>query len=104
MTILARSIRHTKAAAWFRARAADDPALLPQLLQPLSNRRRFLAVPCATWIVLAMLPAAALADSFVRLDYNLALASHSRNTVFLQLFGDRPLTQNNFLQYVNAGA
>ena len=38
------------------------------------------------------------------LDYNVALASHSRNTVILQLFGDRPLTQNNFLQYVNAGA
>ena len=35
------------------------------------------------------------------LDYNLTLSSHSRDTVFLELFDDKPLTTANFLQYVN---
>lgn len=84
-------------------RAADDSAVL-LLLRLLPNRWRYLIAACAVVIALAALPRDARADTFVRLDYNLALASHSRNTVILQLFGDRPLTQNNFLQYVNAGA
>ena len=41
------------------------------------------------------------ASQFVRLDYNLTLDTRSRDTVFIELFDDRPLTQANFLQYVN---
>jgi cyclophilin family peptidyl-prolyl cis-trans isomerase len=35
------------------------------------------------------------------LDYNLTLGNRSRDTVFIELFDDRPLTRDNFLQYVN---
>jgi cyclophilin family peptidyl-prolyl cis-trans isomerase len=45
----------------------------------------------------------AAANQFVRLDYNLTLNSRSRATVFIELFDDRPLTRDNFMQYVNAG-
>jgi cyclophilin family peptidyl-prolyl cis-trans isomerase len=38
---------------------------------------------------------------FVRLDYNLTLGNRSRDSVFIELFDDRPLTRDNFLQYVN---
>ena len=41
------------------------------------------------------------ADQFVRLDYNLTLNSRSRDTAFIQVFDDRPLTSANFMQYVN---
>jgi cyclophilin family peptidyl-prolyl cis-trans isomerase len=40
-------------------------------------------------------------NAFVRLDYNLTLGNRSRDTVFFELFDDRPLTRDNFLQYVN---
>ncbi|MEX2306676.1 MAG: peptidylprolyl isomerase [Pirellulales bacterium] len=43
------------------------------------------------------------ANQFVRLDYNLTLSSRSRNAVFIELFDDRPLTRDNFMQYVNGG-
>lgn len=43
------------------------------------------------------------AATFVRLDYNLTLQNRSRNTVFIELFDDRPLTRANFLQYVSGG-
>jgi len=46
---------------------------------------------------------AGAANSFVRFDYNLTLQDRSRNTVFIELFDDRPLTTNNLLQYVNGG-
>ena len=35
------------------------------------------------------------------LDYNLTLNSRSRDTVFFELFDDKPLTVANFLKYVN---
>jgi cyclophilin family peptidyl-prolyl cis-trans isomerase len=41
------------------------------------------------------------ANQFVRLDYNLTMASRSRDTIFIELFDDRPLTRDNFLKYVN---
>ncbi len=41
------------------------------------------------------------ADQFVKLDYNLTLNSRSRDTAFIQVFDDRPLTSANFMQYVN---
>ncbi len=43
------------------------------------------------------------ANTFVRLDYNLFLASQFQNTVFIELFDDRPLTRDNFLQYIDGG-
>ena len=38
---------------------------------------------------------------YVRLDYNLTLNTRSRNTVFIEVFDDKPLTQANFMEYVN---
>jgi cyclophilin family peptidyl-prolyl cis-trans isomerase len=50
------------------------------------------------------LPSPAFASKFVRLDYNLFLANTGlRHSVFLELFDDRPITQSNFLAYVNGG-
>lgn len=43
------------------------------------------------------------ANSFVRLDYNLTLQTSSRDSVFIELFDDRPLTRSNFLTYVSGG-
>jgi cyclophilin family peptidyl-prolyl cis-trans isomerase len=78
---------------------------LPGLALRRPRQRRWLALASygALGLAFAISPVSAVADSFVRLDYNIALASHSRNTVFLRLFDDRPLTESNFLQYVNAG-
>ncbi len=49
----------------------------------------------------AIAPLAAKASQYVELDYNLTLAGRARNSVFLELFDDKPLTETNFLQYVN---
>lgn len=46
---------------------------------------------------------AANANQFVQLDYNLTLSGRSRDTVFFELFNDKPLTSANFMQYVNGG-
>lgn len=45
----------------------------------------------------------ARANSFVKLDFNLTLQAGSRDTVFIELFDDRPRTRDNFLAYVNGG-
>ncbi len=53
-------------------------------------------------IVLVLLAdPAAKASQYVELDYNLTLSGHARNSVFLELFDDRPATTANFLSYVN---
>lgn len=46
----------------------------------------------------------AIANSFVRMDYNLFTTSRARGTIFIELFDDRPITRDNFLTYVNNGA
>lgn len=51
----------------------------------------------------SFLSSTARADSFVEFDYNIFSATRARGTVFLELFDDRPLTEANFLQYVNGG-
>ncbi len=45
------------------------------------------------------------ADSFVAFDYNISLplANRLMGTVFIELYDDRPVTRDNFLQYVNSG-
>lgn len=53
--------------------------------------------------LLALACAPAFASQFVRLDYNITMASRARDAVFIELFDDKPLTQANFMQYVNAG-
>ncbi len=73
-------------------------ALAPRSLWPAS---------AVFWTLIAyfatMLGApAADANPFVRMDYNL-FTSRARGTVFIELFDDRPLTRDNFLQYVNGG-
>jgi peptidyl-prolyl cis-trans isomerase A (cyclophilin A) len=65
----------------------------------LSAMRRFRALV----FVFAALPAIARGNAFVQFDYNLTLEGRSRDTVIIELFDDRPLTRDNFLQYVNAG-
>lgn len=52
-------------------------------------------------LLAGLISASARGNAFVRLDYNLTLNNRSRDTVFVELFDDRPLTRNNFLQYVN---
>src|SRR6187200_3010977 len=43
----------------------------------------------------------ATASQYVMLDYNLTLNTRARDTVFLELFDDKPLNVANFLKYVN---
>jgi cyclophilin family peptidyl-prolyl cis-trans isomerase len=57
---------------------------------------------CAVLALILCAPTAA-ANSFVQLDFNLTMQSRSRHTVFIELFDDRPLTRDNFLQYVENG-
>ncbi|MEX2172626.1 MAG: peptidylprolyl isomerase [Pirellulales bacterium] len=60
-------------------------------------------LPALIWGLVALSASIGYGNSFVQLDYNLTLAGRSRSTVFIELFDDRPLTRDNFLQYVNAG-
>jgi cyclophilin family peptidyl-prolyl cis-trans isomerase len=46
---------------------------------------------------------AALANQWARLDYNISLDGRARDTVFIELFDDKPITRNNFMAYVNGG-
>jgi cyclophilin family peptidyl-prolyl cis-trans isomerase len=46
-------------------------------------------------------PSCALASQWVALDFNLTTNPRSRDTVFVELFDDKPLTTANFLSYVN---
>jgi cyclophilin family peptidyl-prolyl cis-trans isomerase len=71
-----------------------DRAFLPR------HRRR------TTWCALGFLAglvacSTVYGNRFVQLDYNLTLEPRSRDTVFIELFDDKSLTTNNFLQYVN---
>jgi cyclophilin family peptidyl-prolyl cis-trans isomerase len=52
-------------------------------------------------VVAGFLCSVADASQYVMLDYNLTMNTRSRDTVFLELFDDKPLTTANFLQYVN---
>jgi len=66
--------------------------------------RRLVAAPVFAGVLcVGLLPLAAWSNQFVKLDYNLTLSNRSRDTVFIELFDDRPLTRDNFMQYVNAG-
>ena len=67
----------------------------------VSSASRWL--PALIWLSIALPASSGYGNSFVQLDYNLTQASRSRSTVFIELFDDRPLTRDNFLQYVNAG-
>jgi cyclophilin family peptidyl-prolyl cis-trans isomerase len=54
-------------------------------------------------VIAGGLPADARAHQYVALDYNLTLNARSRDTVFIEIFDDKPLTQANFMAYVNGG-
>jgi cyclophilin family peptidyl-prolyl cis-trans isomerase len=77
----------------FRCRAADRARL----------RRTVFGWGLAALACLCFHGAELRANPFVRLDYNLSFGNRFRETVFLELFDDRPLTRDNFLAYVNAG-
>jgi cyclophilin family peptidyl-prolyl cis-trans isomerase len=66
----------------------------------LANSRR-----CAGIAAVVLLWANSLqASTFVRMDYNFFNANlRYSQSVFIELFDDRPITRNNFLQYVDAG-
>jgi cyclophilin family peptidyl-prolyl cis-trans isomerase len=57
----------------------------------------------ALCLLVAFTAADALANPVVRIDYNRPLTSRLRRTAFIQLYDDRPLTRDNFLQYVDGG-
>lgn len=54
-------------------------------------------------VAIVALPVPAIANQYVRVDYSLTLQNHNRGTVFIELFDDRPLSRDNFMQYVNGG-
>ncbi len=69
---------------------------------PIGKRALWTLLICTSaWQSLAF---EALGNSFVRMDFSLSLNAQNRNTVFIELFDDRPLTRDNFLAYVNGGA
>jgi cyclophilin family peptidyl-prolyl cis-trans isomerase len=45
----------------------------------------------------------AFGNAFVQMEFNVASTNRQRDAVFIELFDDRPLTRDNFLQYVNGG-
>jgi cyclophilin family peptidyl-prolyl cis-trans isomerase len=95
----------------FLSRPCADSSLRPNSTQhgarnglvcrPTSNWLRLTAAWLFCCAIVALPTREASASKYVSLDYNLTLNSRSRDTVFLELFDDRPLTQANFLQYVN---
>jgi cyclophilin family peptidyl-prolyl cis-trans isomerase len=58
-------------------------------------------VLATAWIALAS--STAMANQWARLDYNISLDGRARDTVFIELFDDKPITRNNFMAYVNGG-
>lgn len=68
-----------------------------------SNVARFSLLILLVATATVLLADAVSANPFVRFDFNLTLQDRSRNTVFMEVFDDRPLTRDNFLQYVNGG-
>jgi cyclophilin family peptidyl-prolyl cis-trans isomerase len=71
------------------------------LSRKLNMRRIAYHALSMSMIAFASLPT--YGSQFVRLDHNLALNSRARDAVFFELFDDRPLSQANFMQYVNGG-
>src|SRR6476661_256408 len=85
---------------------------------PLGEHRRFGGPSAGKWaaslllviIATGLACATAAANQFVLLDFNLSLSPtppatpRFRDTVFIELFDDRPLSRDNFLAYVNSGA
>ena len=69
-----------------------------------SVRKCVSAVLAAAVVGAAVMPASA--SEFVRIDFNLGLNQPDGtffHSVYLELFDDTPLTQTNFLKYVNDG-
>jgi cyclophilin family peptidyl-prolyl cis-trans isomerase len=68
-----------------------------------SGRFRALFVAATVLNSAAVVASAASPSQYARLDYNLYIGSAFRHTAFIELFGDRPASTANFLQYVNQG-
>jgi cyclophilin family peptidyl-prolyl cis-trans isomerase len=90
------------------SRSARTQAALAMLFSRLpyfdfASRCR-LAVQLAVCVAgsLLLLPTAE-ANQFVKLDYNLTAGDRGRDTVFFELFDDKPITTSNFMSYTNAG-
>ncbi len=62
---------------------------------------RALTLTVAITVLACLVSTRATASQYVMLDYNLTLNPRARDTVFLELFDDKPLTTANFLNYVN---
>ena len=62
------------------------------------NSVNMLATACV-----ALWSSTAMANQWARLDYNISLDGRARDTVFIELFDDKPITRNNFMAYVNGG-
>ncbi len=68
------------------------------------GRIRALALRIAPLFLAAVGPAPGVrANSFVQMDFSISAANRLRDTLFIELFDDRPLTTANFLQYANGG-
>jgi cyclophilin family peptidyl-prolyl cis-trans isomerase len=74
--------------------------MLPMLFCARAGSTRHTAI-AAFVVVISMHRIEACAHQYVRLDYNLTLNNRSRDTVFIEVFDDKPLTQANFMEYVN---
>lgn len=70
----------------------------------MSSRSESLFTRCSlAALCIAASSLAAQANQFVRLDYSINLDGRSRDTVFIELFDDKPITRDNFMAYTNAG-
>jgi hypothetical protein len=72
-------------------------------LYPLMKWRTITGIVMFAVSLSNVLSSTAVASKYVRLDYNVFIGSNIRHTIFLELFDDRPLSQANFLAYVNSG-
>ncbi len=66
-------------------------------------RKRLYAVAAAAVLVSIPTLSTASASTIVKMQFNLGLAGPPLDTVYIELFDDTPVTQANFLSYVNAG-
>lgn len=87
----------------FRRQAVPVPVRV-RCVPKHPSHKRWMGALLALWCGSMLGGSTAFGSSFVRFDFNLYQSSNrARNSVFIEVFDDRPLTRDNFLAYVNGG-
>ena len=84
-------------------RIYDRRCCAPRSILLAASPTGWFSVCLGVAFIVSCLASLAAANQFVMLDYNLATNARFRDTAFIEVFDDKPLTSDNFMQYVNGG-